>query len=586
MGDFISNLYDENGNYSYDYSYDFIADYLHATEGLGPAAYTPLYYSYGQGFGTPDAEINTREYAGYATDDWRITPRLTLTLGVRYEYEYVPPSPSPNTGNPALVEAFSGIGVAPAPTLGNTAVTATLDKPDDRNNVQPRVGFAYNLYGDGNTILRGGYGLYYGRIINSNIVQTYLESGGVNAQTNFSSLYAGSCGPTFPNLAMSALNIYNCYANNGRAVGLSPVTTPRVPTSTIAYLDPRLRNPEVHEVDMAIEQNLGHGNVLSVTYMGSFGRELTTSIDSNAPLSTSVNTVYTVVDVPVPPLTGYVVHPHGGLKPPLPTGFQVPVKVYTGTGVRPNPFYGQVLDIGSRANSSYNAVAFQFNHRYSNGFSLLSNYTWSHALDYNPYIGTGVPTYNTYDPNDLRDDYGNSSTNVPNRFVAAVTYQPQTHFQGLKEVTLGGWRIAPIVQAQNGLPFSPSVTGSPTLAGVTLAYKSYNGTGSSADRIEQLGRDQVQRPPTIDTDLRLGKNFYFNAYARFRLEFFAEVFNLLNHQNITGETTSAYSLGNTSYNGTLTNTLTSNPNYGVYTNSNSNTVYSQRQLQLAVRLHF
>jgi len=60
---------------------------------LGGSSYSPLYYSYGQAFGNPSAEIGTSEYAGYVNDDWRILPNLTLTLGARYEYEYVPANP-------------------------------------------------------------------------------------------------------------------------------------------------------------------------------------------------------------------------------------------------------------------------------------------------------------------------------------------------------------------------------------------------------------------------------------------------------------------------------------------------------------
>src|ERR1019366_5551048 len=91
--------------------------------------------------------------------DWRVSPRLTLSLGARYEYEYIPLNPLINTGG--------------SPGIAGGAVPQTANQPDDRNNIGPRVGFTYDVYGDGKTYLRGGYGMYYGRVINSNIIQTY-----------------------------------------------------------------------------------------------------------------------------------------------------------------------------------------------------------------------------------------------------------------------------------------------------------------------------------------------------------------------------------------------------------------------------
>jgi hypothetical protein len=560
VSDYISNLFNENGQYEEDYSWEFIGDYLHAVIGLGGANYAAAngggsYFSFSQGFGNPVGLIATSEYAGFITDNWRITPRLTLTMGVRYEYEYVPGNPVPNVGNPAIGD-----------TVG---VPATANHPDDRNNIGPRVGFSYNVYGNGKTILRGGYGLYYGRIINANILQTYLESGSPNAQISFSSLFTNkACGPIFPVIYTSAAQIYACETAKGS-----------LPTSTIAYLDPHLQNPQVHEVDLAIEQDLGWNTTFAVTYMGSFGRELDSSNDVNVSDTGNSTVSYTVNNntAQSTPLPGtYITLPHGGKNPPLSNGLVYTTKLFTGAG-RPNPLYGDILDIASNVNSSYNALAVQANRRFSQGFSLLTNYTWSHALDFNPYIGTGVPTFNVFDPTDLKKEYGNSSLDVRQRFVFAAVYQPTFHTRGTLKYLTEGWRIAPIVQAQTGLPYTPTVSGSAPGG----AFKGINGTGSSADRIDILGRNQVTMPKTAVVDLRLGKNFNLPRVEKFRLELFAEAFNLLNHQNITSVSQGAYSISTGS-----TNTLNFVQNYGTYLNSDSNTVYSQRQMQLSARLHF
>jgi len=649
--DYVNNLYDGNGNYSFDYSYDFISDYLHATTGLGGTGYTPLYYSYGQAFGNPVGEIATREYAGYVTDDWRIRPTLTLTLGARYEYEYVPPNPTPNTGNPALVAAFAGTSYAAG--IGTGALPQTADRPDDRNNIAPRIGFSWNVFGNNKTTVRGGYGMYFGRIINSNILQTYLESGATNAQINLtssggntSSLYAGHCGPTFPNLVNSMTDVYNCFAGKMTtgtpSVPVSPLgalSTPTPPTTTVAYLDPHMQNPQVHEADLAIERDLGRNTVLAVTYMASFGRELPRAIDTNfslsatgaytftitAPTVASGTTSYGVSATstpsyssttwPIPPQTGYVTQPHGGMTVPFAAGQTFSTKVFlqpvgTAKSTRPNPAYGEILDVKSDVNSSYNALAVQLNHRYENGFSLMTNYTWSHALDDNPYLSTVVPSYNALDPTNLKLEHGNSSLDVRQRFVFAAVYQPQTHFHGLKDKIIGGWRIAPMVQVQTGLPFTPYVSGSVsawsstntsgltvpvgtdgcTLSAVTAtgsgvcavnpAYGGLNGSGSTADRLPWIGRNSFNYPKTIVVDSRLGKNFYIKVphFDSLRFELFGEVFNALNHQNITVIEDEAYTLSGTN--------LTPYAAFGTYTNSNSNWAYSSRQMQIAARLHF
>jgi hypothetical protein len=549
VSDYISNLFNENGTYEEDYSWEFIGDYLHSVLGLGGANYAASngggsYFGFGQGFGNAAALIATDEYAGFLTDDWRITPQLTLTIGVRYEYQYIPPSPTPNPNLPQ-----------------------TFGHPDDRNNVGPRVGFSYNMYGTGKTILRGGYGMYYGLVPNANILQTYLESGGPNAQISFSGLYTdGHCGPVFPTIFTSASQLAGC----GSA-------------STVAYLSPHLQNPQVHEADLAIEQDLGHDTTFALTYMGSFGRELDSSNDTNVNLTGNSTISYTVnnnTTQAVAPGT-YITQPHGGKAPPLANGFVYTTTLFTGTN-RPNPNYGDILEIASNVNSAYNALAVQLNRRYSHGLSILSNFTWSHAFDFNPYIGTGVPTFNVFDPTDLRKEYGNSSLDVRHRFVFAGIYQPPVHVDGWKKYLADGWRIAPVIQIQNGLPYTPHVSGGTSLG----EFKSINGVGSSADRIDILGRNQVTMPKTANVDLRVGKNFYLpdSRFGSYRLEIFAEAFNLMNHQNITSVSDGAYSISSGS--GTTPNTLNFVQNYGTYLNSNSNNIYSQRQMQLSARLHF
>jgi hypothetical protein len=595
--DFIDNLYQEGGSYSYDYNWDFISDYLHTTTGLGGSSYSPQYYSFSQGFGNPRLELATTDYAGFLTDDWRISPRLTLSLGVRYEYEYVPNNPIPNTtGSPYNPAAL--------------AVPQTLNKPDDRNNIGPRVGFSYNVYGDGNTILRGGYGMYYGRIVNSNIIQSYLLSGGQNSQIDIQATSSSNCTAQVPigapasKLPFLYPNVFATATQFTNSCGTSNYA------STIAYLDKHLQNPQIHEVDLALEQNMGHNTVFTMSYMGSFGRELAAAVDQN--VSTAVNPTgsrtFEVANNAVS-TPSYVTLPHGGKKPPLIDGSRHTYPVYCsgvnaamnckGTNAGPFAGYYHVLDFKSQVNSSYSALAVSVNHRYSNNFSLLTNFTWAHALDYNPYLSTGYGTSSELlDPLQPAGEYATSSLNVRHRFVAAATYR--TNIPGLtswRKAAFNGWGIAPIVQIQNGLPYSAGINGS--ISG-TL-YGGILGVGGTA-RLPDLDRNSYTMPKTAVVDLRLSKSFYLDrGRERFRFEIIGEAFNLFNHQNITSVNTTAYCITNgdpanpsaTSVCSaaqpgypTSGNFLVANPAFGTYLNSNSNTLLTPRQMQIAGRLYF
>ena len=118
--------------------------------------------------------------------------------------------------------------------------------------------------------LRGGYGIYYGRIPNANILQTYLESGTPTSQENVTNIYPDTAGPIFPNVYSS----YSALISAGAAAGYAPVPS-------AAYFGPHVQNPQVHEADLAVEQDLGHNFTLGVTYMMSLGRELLTGFDQN-----------------------------------------------------------------------------------------------------------------------------------------------------------------------------------------------------------------------------------------------------------------------------------------------------------------
>src|SRR6266576_2199505 len=142
------NLRLQYGSFSYSSLLNYFSDFYKPNSCTATinntATPVPCYSSYQQAFGPLGFTFNTNDLAFFAEDSWRLLPRFTLNLGLRYEYEMLP-----------------------SVILPNPAVPQTQHMPSDTNNLGPRIGFAWDVFGDGKTAVRGGYGMYFGRVINS-----------------------------------------------------------------------------------------------------------------------------------------------------------------------------------------------------------------------------------------------------------------------------------------------------------------------------------------------------------------------------------------------------------------------------------
>jgi outer membrane receptor protein involved in Fe transport len=159
--DLNNNTYESNGYFTYTYLGNYFNDLLEkgklgstcnstasaaATASSSAVGTSPCYTTFFQGFGPPVFAISTMDYGFFAQDNWKFSPRLILELGLRYDYEALP---SPVSNLTTAVGAF-------------TPYEGLTNHPSDKNNFGPRIGFAYDVYGAGKTVLRGGYGMYYG----------------------------------------------------------------------------------------------------------------------------------------------------------------------------------------------------------------------------------------------------------------------------------------------------------------------------------------------------------------------------------------------------------------------------------------
>lgn len=500
------------------------------------------------------------DYAVFAQDSWKIRPNLTLNVGLRYDIQHVPAPPTPNTQTPLL-----------------QLYTSTLNI--DKNNIAPRIGLAWSI--SPKTVVRAGYGIFYGKTSNSTYYALRVENGiyqitysGCGPLTKLS-----ACAPLFPNVFFTPPGPALAAPFAGALAPVIQNTNPPLAAQAVHGMTPDFQSPEVQSANVSVERELpGHVSV-SATYLLTRGEYLPASYDANV-APTTLTKSYDVVN-------------SAGVTQLVST-----VPFYT---TRLNSATGIILNQYSVVNSWYHGMVLSFRKPVSHDIEVLANYTLSRARDTGQISGgtnsmnnsgTFFGTDGVLDPYNLREDYANSDIDQRQRFVSSVVWTPSygKKFSSRAVRTLAdGWSLSTIVTAGSGQPYTATI-------GTFTPPGSVNGgmTGavvgtfasSTGGRAAWLPRNSYNLPGWTNVDFRIEREFTMRE--RYRLAIVADAFNLFNSTIVSAVNTQGYT--------------ESNPGSGVCAGhvnacivpfssfqsrtTTSSSVFGARQLQLGARFTF
>jgi hypothetical protein len=442
-------------------------------------------------------KISTRAsyWAFYAQDDWRATTNLTLNYGFRYDLElprravgntmnsFDPLAINPVSGTPGVV-TFAGVNGTPERAFAT-----------DTNNFGPRFGFAYKLPGRGDTLLRGGAGIFYGQTVSNTIGDT--------AALGFSTTASHVVGQADLQSAFRLRDGFPAMTRSALTAGFGAVAPGQRPNTAVAFFNPKQVAPLSYQYNLNIQ------------------RELTTNVLVEAGYMANVSHNLTANDFSLNQVPSHLLGPGDA------------------QARRPFPQFSNVTWINpSIGNSTYHGGFVRAEKRFSGRFAFLTHYTWSKLLDdvesSNEYGMTG----NYMDAYNRHLDKAVGGSDVPHHLVVTFLYEFRGWKLGLLQTYMSGPPFTVITSANTtnafpAGPLRPNLLRDPSLPSSERTIdRWFDTTAFAAPAPFTFGnspRSLLRGAALLTTDMTLERAFHFTE--RYRIELRGEFYNLLNHAN-------------------------------------------------------
>ncbi|MGA9355917.1 MAG: TonB-dependent receptor [Terriglobales bacterium] len=565
-----------------DFGGDFLINDNYGAPGTGGEAFASFIQGISDGGSitsvTPNIIYNRQIYAIYALDDFKVTPKLTLNLGLRYELF----TTIKEANNLQSTFDFNSLSLI-APSGQNAQLTPTLSTElaiqnngsrglisPDRNNFAPRIGLAYQIANK--LVLRTGYGIFYGGQENGPFSNPspgfnppFLASEAYNAPCQAPTANGGAgqldCSISAANNGGLALNQLQQGFPNNTVTGLSPLADPNSPE--LYSLDPHLVTPYTQQWHLGLEYQLPASTVLEVSYAGSRGLKLFAFYNGNQAVP-----VLGTDSLPTAPRRPAQNNDWPGANGPCDLN---PAGGYA-DAANCNPALDVEIDtFRSNTFSNYNSLQVRLEKRYTHGLQFEAAYTYSHALD--DASSASLGSVNNGDFQDQRYpnlNYGNADFDVRQRFVFSYVYDLPfgrgKHFapnsSGFVNEVIGGWQMTGVFSAATGNYYTATDINDASVAGSdcggTVGYYCsrparvgnpnakpcvpgtlFNTCAFADDNTNpgivplgtfgNSGRNIIEGPGYKTWDTSFVKLFPISEQKRF--EFRAEFFNILNHVN-------------------------------------------------------